>query len=71
MVGPLRRIIRDRGEKLQTYTLSLGGMHVYDSIIVFDKAVVMPPSHKMTGVPSFALSDHAQQFLVPQSEKSG
>jgi len=31
------------------YTKSISGMHVYDSIIVFDKAEVVKPSHKMTG----------------------
>jgi cephalosporin hydroxylase len=35
------------------YTRSVGGMHVYDSIIVFDKAVVPRPTHRRTGVPSF------------------
>jgi hypothetical protein len=35
------------------YSRSIGGMHVYDSIIVFDKAVVEPPHAEMTGHPSF------------------
>jgi cephalosporin hydroxylase len=30
-------------------TKSISGMHVYDSIIVFDKATVKEPSHKKTG----------------------
>jgi hypothetical protein len=79
MVGALRRNIRARDDKLQigrqmscpgavragTYALSLGGIHGYDSIIVFEEAVVVPPSDEMTGVPFFAPGDHAQQFPVP------
>lgn len=34
------------------YTTSIGGMHVYDSIIVFDKAHVQKPHHLKTGNPS-------------------
>ncbi len=35
------------------YTRSIRGMHVYDSIIVFDKAPVPPPSHEVTGTRSW------------------
>jgi 23S rRNA U2552 (ribose-2'-O)-methylase RlmE/FtsJ len=35
------------------YTRSIRGMHVYDSIIVFDKAVVPKPRNERTGTPSF------------------
>jgi cephalosporin hydroxylase len=35
------------------YTRTIRGMHVYDSIIVFDKAPVSPPTHRRTGTPSF------------------
>ncbi len=35
--------------KVNDNTRSIGGMHVYDSIIVFDKATIKEPSHKMTG----------------------
>jgi len=35
------------------YTTSVRGMHVYDSIIVFDKAEVPPPEHYKRGRPSF------------------
>ena len=35
------------------YTTSIRGMHVYDSIIVFDKGNVLPPAHERTGRPSF------------------
>lgn len=28
-------------------------MHVYDSVIVFDKAEVPPPHHEKSGTPSF------------------
>ncbi len=35
------------------YTKSIRGMHVYDSIIVFDKADVPRPTHRKTGTRSF------------------
>lgn len=35
------------------YTRSIRGMHVYDSVIVFDKGVVTKPTHEKTGTPSF------------------
>jgi cephalosporin hydroxylase len=35
------------------YTRTIRGMHVYDSIIVFDKAPVPRPTHRRTGTPSF------------------
>lgn len=35
------------------YTRSIRGMHVYDSVIVFDKGTVAQPSNEMTGTPSF------------------
>jgi predicted O-methyltransferase YrrM len=34
------------------YTRSIRGMHVYDSIIVFDKGQVVPPMHEQTGTPT-------------------
>ena len=35
--------------KVDAYTQTIRGMHVYDSIIVFDKAVVEKPTHERTG----------------------
>lgn len=35
--------------KVNTNTKTIGAMHVYDSIIVFDKATIRPPSHKQIG----------------------
>jgi hypothetical protein len=35
------------------YTRSIRGMHIYDSIIVFDKGQVPKPRHEKTGTPSF------------------
>lgn len=42
-------------EKFQVddYTRSIRGMHVYDSVIVFDKGPVTKPTHEKTGKPSF------------------
>jgi len=40
---------KDKRFKPTQYTKSIKGMHVYDSIIVFDKASVEKPSHKMVG----------------------
>ena len=39
--------------KVDYYTRSIRGMHIYDSIIVFDKGQVSKPVHKKTGKPSF------------------
>ncbi|MDQ1547643.1 MAG: hypothetical protein QOH69_2547 [Actinomycetota bacterium] len=43
--------------KVDDMTKSIRGMHVYDSIIVFDKADVTKPYSEMTGTPEFPLSD--------------
>jgi cephalosporin hydroxylase len=39
--------------KADEYTRSIRGMHVYDSIIVFDRGLVTKPTHRKTGKPSF------------------
>jgi cephalosporin hydroxylase len=39
--------------KVDEYTRSIRGMHIYDSIIVFDKGLVTKPTHEKTGKPSF------------------
>jgi cephalosporin hydroxylase len=39
--------------KVDDYTRTIRGMHVYDSIIVFDKGQVTKPTHENTGKPSF------------------
>jgi predicted O-methyltransferase YrrM len=41
------------GTEPDDYTRSIAGMHVYNSIIVFDKGVVTKPGHPKTGHPSF------------------
>lgn len=35
------------------FTKSTKSMHFYDSMIVFEKGTIPPPSHRMTGFPSF------------------
>lgn len=41
---------RDAGSfRVDDYTRTIRGMHVYDSIIVFDKAAVTKPTHERTG----------------------
>lgn len=35
------------------WTRSIDGVHVYDSVVVFDKAARTAPSHRMTGRPSY------------------
>ena len=35
------------------YTRTIRGMHVYDSVIVFDKAAVPQPTRSRTGTPSW------------------
>jgi cephalosporin hydroxylase len=39
--------------KVDEYTRTIRGMHIYDSIIVFDKAAVPKPGHERTGEPSW------------------
>jgi cephalosporin hydroxylase len=44
---------RDEDEfQVDEYTRTIAGMHVYDSIIVFDKATVTQPGAERTGTPS-------------------
>lgn len=40
---------RESSLKVNDYTKSIKGMHIYDSIIVFDKAVVSQPEVRKTG----------------------
>lgn len=43
------------------YTKNVRAMHVYDSIIVFDKGEVSPPTAGQTGTPSWTSATEAQQ----------
>jgi hypothetical protein len=43
---------RDRFD-VDEYTRTIRGMHIYNSIIVFDKGSVPRPTHRKTGKPSF------------------
>ena len=43
---------REEGFEVDKYTRSIKGMHVYDSIIVFDKGEVRRPKHKRRGTPT-------------------
>lgn len=45
----------DDGLRVSDMTLSLRAMHVYDSVIVFEKDVVEPPLSGKTGRPQFPL----------------
>ena len=42
-----------KGLLVDEYTRSIGGMHVYNSVIVFDKARVPRPTHEERGQPSW------------------
>lgn len=42
-----------RGLEVDDYTRTIAGMHVYNSVIVFDKGAVTRPNHPKTGQPSF------------------
>lgn len=46
-------------------TRTVGGIHVYDSIVVLDKADRQPPHHAVTGRPSFA-DEPTERFLAAQ-----
>ena len=41
------------GLRVDEYTKSIKGIHVYDSIIVFEKGAVKKPTHQQIGKPSF------------------
>jgi Methyltransferase domain len=43
---------REESFRVDEYTRTIRGMHVYDSVIVFDKASVPKPRHEKTGRPS-------------------
>jgi cephalosporin hydroxylase len=43
---------RDESLEVDKYTRTIKGMHVYDSIIVFDKGEVTKPKHKRRGTPT-------------------
>ncbi len=44
---------RERGHQPSDWTRSIAGMHVYDSVIVLDKATLSAPVVRMAGKPSF------------------
>ena len=44
---------KEEGLAVDEYTQSIRGMHIYDSVIVFDKGPVPRPTHRKTGKPSF------------------
>ena len=44
---------KESGFVVDSYTTTIRGMHVYDSVIVFDKGSVRKPWKKKVGVPSF------------------
>jgi hypothetical protein len=43
---------REESLEVDKYTRTIKGMHVYDSIIVFDKGDVTKPKHKRRGTPT-------------------
>ncbi len=45
---------REESLEVNKYTRSIKGMHVYDSIIVFDKGEVTKPKHKRRGTPTLS-----------------
>ena len=49
------------------YTKNVRAMHVYDSIIVFDKGDVSPPTTHQTGTPSWTSATEAQRQPDPDS----
>jgi hypothetical protein len=44
---------KEEGFAVDEYSRTIRGMHIYDSVIVFDKGQVERPSHRRTGKPSF------------------
>jgi hypothetical protein len=45
------------------YTTSMRGMHVYESVFVFDKGEVNTPADRMSGRPSFELSEAQREIF--------
>ncbi len=59
-----------RGETaVDSYTRSIAGMHVYDSVVVLDKAIVEEMTQAMTGVPTFEISEELQRLLLPPAKQ--
>lgn len=52
------------------YTHSIKCMHVYESVIVFDKGVVAPPTDRITGHPQFELNEITQAVYEQSLEDS-
>ncbi len=44
---------KEDGFGVNDWTQSIGGMHLYDSIVIMDKVVREVPEHRMTGRPAF------------------
>ncbi|MGI8679517.1 MAG: class I SAM-dependent methyltransferase [Jatrophihabitans sp.] len=56
---------KDPSFTVDSFTRSVSGLHIYDSIVVLDKASVQPPRHSITGIPSFD-DDATNRFLTAQ-----
>lgn len=56
---------RDPALTPNEYTRTIRGMHVYDSVVVLDKAHVPEPRHSITGRPSFT-DEATDRFLAAQ-----
>jgi cephalosporin hydroxylase len=52
---------REDDFEVDKYTRSITGMHVYDSIIVFDKGEVHRPKHKRRGTPTLPKPERADE----------
>jgi hypothetical protein len=52
------------------WTRSIAGIHLYDSVAVFDKAEVPPPTVRMTGLPAFGtIYGHDAEVFIDETHQ--
>jgi hypothetical protein len=59
------------GTAVNRWTTSIAGIHVYDSVVVFDKATRARPTRRMTGRPAFdTLYDHPVEGFIDDEHRA-
>ena len=59
------------GSAINQWTTTLAGIHVYDSVVVFDKATRGRPVRRMTGRPAFeTLYDHPVEGFIDDDHRA-
>jgi hypothetical protein len=53
------------------WTTTIAGIHVYDSVVVFDKCTRVRPVRRMTGLPAFdTLYDHPAEGFIDEAHRA-